>query len=158
MKGGKLKLESGEKRFFEKQGFVIVCTLDEKGAIHTSAKGIVGIEDDRIYLLDLYEGRTYNNLKRNKTVSITAVDEHEFSGYNIKGTASIVKKDDYDKHIEKKWKEKIVKRVTNRIIKNIKNSKRSGKFQPEAKLPSPKYLIVVEVNEIVNLTPSSIKE
>ena len=33
-------------RFFVKQGFVIVSTIDKDGSIHTSAKGIVGVEKD----------------------------------------------------------------------------------------------------------------
>jgi putative heme iron utilization protein len=53
-------------RFFQKQHFVIISTVDSNGIPHNSCKGIVKInKGGRIYLLDLYRWRTYANFKHN---------------------------------------------------------------------------------------------
>ncbi|MBN1405586.1 MAG: pyridoxamine 5'-phosphate oxidase family protein [Candidatus Omnitrophica bacterium] len=143
-------------QFFARQGFVIVSTIDSGGMPHTSCKGIVKIEQDKIYLLDLYKAATYDNLKKNPKISLTAVDEHKFRGYCIKGRASILKASQIKSHIIKTWEDKITTRVRNRILKNIRGEKGHPKH-PEILLPKPEYLIAVDVEKTVNLTPHALK-
>lgn len=143
--------------FFERQTFVIVSTIDENGNIHCSAKGLVGLDGaGQVYLLDLYKRKTWNNIQQNPAISITAVNEQEFAGYSLKGTARIVPKEDVKSEVVKAWERKIVRRISERLIKNVQGEDRS--MQPEAHLPSPQYLIVMEVSEIVDLTPAHIKK
>ncbi len=143
--------------FFKKQGCIIVSTVDEDGYPHTSCKGIVDIESKGvIYLLDLYKAQTHKNLKRNNNISITAVDEHRFKGYCLKGKAKLTHRDDLDSSIIKKWEDRLTDRITQRLLKNIHGEK-GHHLHAEAQLPKPKYLISVEVEKIVNLTPPHIK-
>jgi len=109
-------------RFFQKQHFVIVSTVDRKSKIpHSSCKGIVNIEkQSRIYLLDLYNGRTYANLKENPHINITAVDEHKFKGWCLKGKAKIMSGKRIKPEIIKLWEKGIAGRITHRILKNIR--------------------------------------
>lgn len=140
-------------RFFHKQHFVIVTTIDKRGSLHSSCKGIVKINrNGELHLLDLYRGRTFKNLKDNPNINITAVDEHKFEGYSLKGKAKIIKIDEIKSPVLKAWEEKIASRITHRIIKNIRGEIGHPKH-PEALLPKPKYLIAVKVKEITNLTP-----
>ena len=142
---------------FHKQGFVIVSTLDAEGSIHCSAKGIAGIEaDGKIYLIDLYRGKTFSNLKRNPTISITAVDEDEFSGFTIKGKAKIVDRKEIKDHIITSWEDKVVRRVSKRVIDDVKKEKKSL-HHPEAIFPHPQYLIEVDAESVVDLTPKHLK-
>jgi len=142
---------------FHKQGFVIVSTLDLRGSIHCSAKGIVGIEaEGKVYLIDLYRGKTFNNLKRNPIISITAVDEDEFSGFTIKGKAKIVNRKEIEGHIIASWEDKVVQRVSKRVIGHIKKERKSP-HHPEAIFPRPQYLIEVDAESIVDLTPKDLK-
>lgn len=144
--------------FFQKQGFVIVSTIDEDGSPHSSCKGIIEIdENDRVYLLDLYKGKTYENLKRNINISIAAVDEHRFVGYCLKGHAKIVKTGRLESQVMKMWKDKIASRVTHRIIKRI-HGERGHPRHPEVLLPKPKYMIAMKVEEVIDLTPEHIKK
>lgn len=144
--------------FLEKQGFVIVSTLDKNGSIHCSAKGIVGLEKEgRVYLIDIYRKKTLANLKRNPTLSLTAVDEHHFVGYTLKGRAKIVEKEKIEDRIIKRWEERVVARISKRIIGNIR-ADRKFSHQPEARFPFPKYLIVVEVEHIVDLAPAHLRK
>ena len=143
--------------FFRKQGFTVITTIDEKGLPHNACKGLVDIDaDGRVYLLDLYHGRTYNNLKKNPSISVMAADEHKFIGFCLKGKADMVKREDFSPHLMAAWEKRINSRITQRILKEVRGEK-GHHSQPEALLPRPAYLIAVNVEEIVNLTPHHIK-
>lgn len=144
-------------QFFQKQGFVIVSTVDGNGYAHSSCKGIVKINrNGRIYLLDLYKERTYENLRQNPHISITAVDEHRFRGYCLKGKAKIIKRAKLKSQIIEAWEDKITSRITQRIIKSIRGEKGHPRH-PEVLLPKPEYMIVMEVEEVIDLTPNHLK-
>lgn len=145
-------------KFFQKQRFVIVSTVDRRSKIpHNSCKGIVKIEKNgRVYLLDLYKWRTYANLRHNPNISITAVDEHRFKGWSLKGKAKIVPGSKLRGDIIKAWENRISSRITHRILKNIQEGK-GHKRHPEAQFPKPEYMIAIEVDEIVDLIPYDVK-
>ena len=147
-------------QFFHNQRFTIISTIDEKGHPHNSCKGIVEIvEKGKVYLLDLYMARTYKNLRNNPHISITAVDEHRFMGYCLKGKAKLVDKHDLNPHIIKAWETRIANRITHRLLKNIHEENTKGhKSHPESALPSPEYMIEMEVSDIISLTPSHIRQ
>lgn len=144
--------------FFKKQNFTVVTTIDKDGMPHNSCKGLVKINHNgTLYLLDLYRARTYDNLKRNPHMSITAVDEHGFSGYCLKGKAKIAKTAQLKSGIIKAWEKRINSRITQRIIKNVQGQEgRPG--QPEALMPKPEYMIVMKTEKIIDLTPGHIKQ
>ncbi|HAZ10525.1 MAG: hypothetical protein A2047_02585 [Omnitrophica bacterium GWA2_41_15] len=144
-------------QFFHKQHFVIISTIDEKGYPHNSCKGIVEIDESgRVYLFDLYMAKTYKNLKKNQLISITAVNEHKFVGYSLKGKAKIIPKNKVNKRILRLWEDKITSRITHRLLKNLQGEK-GHTAHPEALLPRPAYLIAVDIDEVIDLIPSHIK-
>jgi len=144
--------------FFQNQNFTIISTLDKKGSLHNACKGIIEIKKSgKIYLLDLYKGRTYENLKRDANISITAVDEHRFKGYCLKGKAKIIQGDKINSLIIKAWEAKIASRLTQRLLKNI-HEERGHPRHPEILLPKPQYMIVMGVGEIIDLTPQHLKQ
>lgn len=151
------KLPDNVIDFFHKQSFVIVSSLDADGSIHASCKDIVKIsQDGRIYLFDLYQGRTLENLKRNPTITITAVDEHKFQGFCLKGRAKIVKSNKLKTLIMRAWEKKITQRIARRLIKNI-GGEQGHPRHPEARLPKPERLIVMEAERVIDLTPAHLK-
>lgn len=143
--------------FFGNQSYVIVTTIDHRGLPHSSCKGIVEIKKEgRIYLLDLYKARTYQNLQGNANISITAVDEHRFEGYCLKGRAKIIAGELLSLETIKAWEEKIAGRITKRMIHNIRDDKAATRHS-EALLPRPQYLIMTQVEEIVDLIPDNVR-
>lgn len=106
----------------------------------------------RVYLLDVYSRKTRDNLKHNPRISITAIDEHKFKGYCLKGKASILEHAKFSPQVLKVWDEKITGRITRRLLRNISGEKGHAKH-PEAQLPRPAYMIVMVVEGIVDLTP-----
>jgi uncharacterized pyridoxamine 5'-phosphate oxidase family protein len=144
-------------QFFHNQHFTIISTIDKKGCPHNSCKGIVEIDKSgRVYLLDLYMAGTYKNLKRNPHISITAVDEHKFIGYSLKGNAKIIPINKVKKRILKLWEDKITSRISHRLLKNVQGVK-GHMTHPEALLPRPAYLIAVDIDEVIDLIPGHIK-
>lgn len=152
-----MKLTESVIQFFEEQGCVALSTIDKYGFPHSACKGIVKIEPDGlIYILDLYRGRTFQNLKRHSHVCITAFDEHKFRGYCLKGKAKMMPDGKLQSQILKAWEDRVTSRLTRRLLKNIHEEKgHSG--HPELLLPKPEYLIVMDVEEIVDLAPPRLK-
>lgn len=152
-----MKLSDDVIHFFQNQGYVIVTTVDKDGTPHNSCKGIVSLnKNGSVYLLDLYKARTYSNLKNNPKISLTVVDEHRFQGYCLKGKARIITSDNIRPDILKAWQDKITGRLTQRVLKNIHEVKGHPRH-PEVLLPKPKYIIVMLVREVVDLTPHNLK-
>jgi len=143
--------------FFSNQGCVIVSTIDAEGSAHSSCKGLVKIsQSGRVYLLDLYRAKTYANLKRNRHISITAIDEYRFSGFCLKGKAKALQEGQLHSGIIRAWEARITSRLTQRLLRNIRGEKGHPRH-PEALLPKPEYLIVMDVEEVVDLTPQHLK-
>jgi len=144
--------------FLQAQGFVVVSTVEGDSTPHNSCKGIVKIDrKGKVYLLDLYKARTYDNLRRNPKISIAAVDEHKFKGYCLKGEAQLVPVERLGPDVLEAWEKRITSRLTQRLIRNIREEKGHPRH-PESQLPTPEYMIVMEVKEIVDLTPHHITE
>ncbi len=136
---------------------MIVSTIDEDGFPHTACKGIVKISSEgKVYLLDVYLKNTYANLKRNPKVGITAIDEHHFKGYCLQGQAKIHQVEKISAELLRAWEARIASRITQRLLKNIRDQK-GHPAHPEAKLPQPEYMIEVDVDNIIDLTPQHLK-
>ena len=144
--------------FLRTQDFVVVSSIDQNGFPHSSCKDIVKIDSSgKIYLIDVYYGLTAENIRNNPRVSISAVDEHKFIGFCLKGKAKIMLDDEISQEFIKSWEDNITSRLTKRLLNNLAQDK-SRAHHPEASLPRPKQLISIEVEEIVNLAPHYLKK
>jgi general stress protein 26 len=154
-----MKITEAVADFLKSQDFVIVSSFDKDGFPHNSCKAIVKIDPaaGTIYLIDVYHGITGDNIKRNPRVSVSAVDEHKFIGYCLKGLASIELSGEIGREMIRIWEEKITSRLAKRLLKNISQDK-GQKHHPEANLPYPKYLIVMKVERVVDLAPQHLKK
>lgn len=151
------KLSDDIVQFFCNQGCVIVSTIDKNGFPHNACKGIVAIKHSgRVYLLDLYRAKTFENLNARPSISITAIDEHKFIGYSLKGKGRIITKEQINPELMKHWEDRIASRLTRRLLRNI-HEERGHPRHPEVLLPKPEYMISMEVEEIVDLTPRHLK-
>jgi hypothetical protein len=151
------KIPDNVIRFFQDQGFVIVSTIGSRGCPHSACKDIIKINrNGTVYLLDLYLKDTFRNLQRNRNISLTAVDEHRFKGYCLKGKAKLFAKKGLGPGVKKAWEARINSRLTQRILKNLHGEKGHLRH-PELLLPRPEYMIVIEVEEVVDLTPQQLK-
>ena len=154
-----MKIPDNVANFFYTQGFVIVSTIDSKGYPHASCKDIVEINKElgKVFILDLYRGKTHEDLRSNPHINITAVDEHKFVGFSLKGKAHAFAEKELSQELIEAWDTRITSRLTQRLLKNIHEEKGHTKH-PEALLPKPEYLIEIDVEEIIDLTPHHIKQ
>lgn len=142
--------------FLQKQDVMLVSTLDPKGSINTAAKGIARIDAQKgiIYIVDLYNGKTRHNLKENGIITISAVDYDRFKGWQIKGRG-IEHESEETEQIMSKWDQNITSRIAQRIIHNMRKGKKSTLKHSEKTFPKPKYIIEMQVEEIVDLSRGS---
>jgi len=152
------KIPDNIVNFLHEQGYVVVSSIDKNGFPHNSCKGIAEIKrSGEIFLFDLYKAQTYENLRQNPNMSVTAINEHKFAGYCLKGKVKILSQDQLKAELLKAWEDRITSRLTQRLLRNIRDEKGHPRH-PEALLPKPEYLIAMEVEEIVDLTPPHLKE
>jgi general stress protein 26 len=145
-----IKIDEDVLVFLEKQNIVMTATIDSKGKINIAAKAIAKIDPTGIiYVVDLYNGTTKANLKNNPNITISAVDEQAFKGWQLKGIAKEYNEKE-TKEILENWDKKILKRMTDRIISNLKKNTKIN-FS-EIHLPKPEYIIEIKVEEIVDLS------
>lgn len=152
------QLRSEVISFFKNQQFVVISTLDQEGNIHCAAKGIVGIEPlGQVFLIDVYRGSTFQNLQKDSRASITAVNGHKFMGYSLQGTAKIIEREEIKSHIIEEWEQRIISRISDRLIKNVQDQNPLA-HHPEAKLPPLQYLIEFDAEKVVDLAPKNLKK
>lgn len=149
-----MKLSAQVASFFRKQNYVIFSTVDGTGRPHSVAKGLVDIDEEgTIILLDLYRGNTFRNLLENTNASMTAIDERNYTGFTLKGRASIVELVDLTDSVREKWRRLLRGRIAGRIIKNVQNEIRGTKHH-EVHLPEPEYVIAFSPEEVIDLARS----
>jgi general stress protein 26 len=143
--------------FFNTQGFVIISSIDKNGFPHSSCKAIVKIDPlGKIFLMDVYHGATGENVKLNSKINISAVEEHKFIGYCLKGKGEILS-DNISQELIKTWEDNVTSRLTKRLLKNLSQEQGHG-HHPEASLPQPKHIIAIEIEEIVDLAPYHLRK
>jgi predicted pyridoxine 5'-phosphate oxidase superfamily flavin-nucleotide-binding protein len=137
--------------FLGAQSFVLVSTVSKQGLPHTVPKGIALVQSQGlIYVVDLYHGTTWRNLKNNRHITLCCVDERHFRGYQLKGTARVYKITEAHEALIKLWRKKVSARITSRLIENVLNEKKT--HHHEAYFPPPKTIIEINVNKIISLT------
>lgn len=145
-------------KFFERQNFVIVNTLDPEHGIHAAAKGIAVIDPaGEVFVTDLYMRHTHQNLSQDSRISLTAVDEKAFIGYCLQGHASIISHKEIPDFLNEAWEKKIILRMSQRVMHGVQGQARSG-VQHEAHLPvQPQYVIKMKVEHIVDMSPPGMR-
>ena len=149
-----MKINETIEHFLKDHTVAVISTLNKKGEIHSSVKEIVGFETrGKIFIMDLYQNITLENLKNNPTITLTLVDEAKFKGYAFVGKAKIIIKKDIKQSLIQGFEDKIVKRISKRLIEKVK-SENSARVNFEAALPDqPKHLIEIDINRIIDLVP-----
>lgn len=150
-----MKLSREVINFLDSQDFVVINTIGENGYPHSSCKGIVEIEPDHVFLIDLYRRKTYENIKVNNRVNICAVDKASFSGYSLRGLAEVIDIQAGHESLIDIWREKLVRRVTKRVVSHIRKDSMSS-HHPEAVMPHPQYIIGITPLSVIDLDPGKL--
>jgi len=140
------------EKFFRHVQFVDVATCNKQCRPNNAPKYILKVEGDKIYIADYVLGATWNNLKENPLVSLTAVDNDSLIGYQFNGEAVLLEKGrEYDE-LKEEFQVKKVKSSVERIIKSVREEKPHHSF--ELVFPDRTGIIVVQIREIVDIGPT----
>jgi len=140
------------KEFLINTEFVSIGTSDARGKPCVTPKLLIAFKDDFIYLADYVIGRTFQNLKVNPKISISAVDVNKLIHYQINGTAVIMNKGlEYDRIIGE-LKKKEISFTVERIINGVRREKKHHYF--EAAFPELFVVIKMKIKEVIKMTPN----
>lgn len=78
------------KKMICEQQVIILGTADHTGLVNTSPRSTFHVTDDKIYWFELFKHKSYYNFKQNPWVSVAIFDTNKLSGYQMKGTVSVV--------------------------------------------------------------------
>jgi len=137
--------------FFKKEKSIAVASIDSRGKIHCSIKGLIEVKPSgEFYILDLYKATTYQNIRNNPNITIFAVDQVRYKGYALQGVAEVVNIKDSDKDIHEKWNKNVAERIAQRLVKNVQ--KGAGVYShPESAFGKPLYLFLFRTEKIIDL-------
>ncbi len=142
---------------FENKGFAVISSLTQEGKIHCSVKGFAEAErQGKIYFTDLFRTNTFHNLQNNSIISVTVIDERQFIGFTLKGKGKIVEIAEFNSELIRKWNDVVVQRASKRVLRDIREEHKNS-YHPEALFPKVQYIIEIEVEDIVDLTPAHLK-
>ena len=119
------------KRMMNAQHVILVGTSNKQGIPNVSPRSSFYVDNDTIYWYEIFRHKSFENFMKNNWVSVAAVDNVEFSGYQLKGHVKIVEdKGDYffadtriSKNLPKNHEEYIRKLISEHDVKIIQ-------FQP----------------------------
>ena len=144
------------ERLLRKQNVAVVGTVSPSGTPNLSLKGVVEVDPKGfIYFMDLYRGKTRNNIKHDPRVALTVFSVMDFQGYQFKGVASLIESGPKFDRMARAWAAKRRTILAKRIVHNIRQGHSHGRS--ETSLSLPKYLVKVQVDKIYNLAPSSLR-
>ena len=107
-----------------------VATSNRDGMPNATPKGTVKILDDStVIFTDLFSLKTRKNLQENPKAAVTVIDEESYKGYQIKGTATLIDSGELFEKVKEELK------------------------QASMELPSPKYVVKIDVQEVFDQSP-----
>ncbi len=154
----KLSVEQGELLlkdllpFLSRGRFVNVATCNEERMPNVAPKIIAQVDKNVLYLVDHVIGTTYVNLKKNPRVSLGLVDERNFMGYQLNGTATVMERGQEFQMLAEEFQQ--IK--TDFTVQRILYSVRSGKQAPPVELALPEKFAIIKIRviEVVEIATS----
>ena len=141
------------RELLKNKGFVSIGTIDANGYPCVVPKFLITINNDFIYLADYIIGSTFENIKVNPKISLSAVNENTLVRYQINGTAEIINKGlEYDK-LTNELRKKELNFTIERVVKGIQREEKHQNF--EIAFPERFVVIRIKVKEIVKITPNA---
>jgi len=140
------------EEFLKTIEFVNVGTADVHGQPNVAPKFILKVEPHAIYLVDHIFGRSWENLKKNPRVSLSAIDMETLVGYRIDGNVQIVHKGAEYKALVKELRDKEVKLSAQRIIEGVSRER----HHQGVGVVFPDRLVIykVKIHSIIKICPS----
>jgi len=132
--------------------FVDVATCSQERMPNVAPKLIAKVDKNILYLVDHVIGSTYANLKENPRVSLGLVDEKNFTGYQLNGTATVMERGQEFQALADEFQKIKTNFTVERILFSVRSGERASPV--ELALPERFAIIKVRVIEVVEIATS----
>ncbi len=145
------KLIEESINFLKGKTFINVATCGQDYKPNVAPKFLLKIENNYIYLIDYVRNATLKNIKINPKVSISSVNLDTLKGYQVNGTAQVLKKDKKSSYAKllAEYQQKQLDLSTKRLIKALHGQSKSGSY--EAEFPEKVAILKIKINEAVGI-------
>ncbi|MBF0384429.1 MAG: pyridoxamine 5'-phosphate oxidase family protein [Candidatus Omnitrophica bacterium] len=131
--------------------FIPVATSSPEGRPNSAPKLFIKSSKGFLYFADYVIGKTWENLSVNPFVSISFMDFENLTGYQIKGSVTLLTSGNEFEAIRKELAEKELSLTSKRIVEGVRRGKAHANFA--ASFPDNGVVIKVKVEEAVEITP-----
>jgi general stress protein 26 len=107
--------------FLKKQSFVSLGTADLGGIPHVSPKLFLKTDSKNIYLIDHLIGVSYDNIKKNPRVAVSAFNIEKARGYNFYGKAEVLKQGNDFKKLLSQWEQRQTSIAATEVIQSVRH-------------------------------------
>jgi len=130
--------------------FLNVATCNRERMPNVVPKLIAKVDKNVLFLVDHVIGATYANLKENPRVSLGLVDEKNFTGYQLNGTATVMERGRDFEALSEEFQKIKTDFTVQRILYNVRSV---GKrvLPVELALPERFAIIKIRVIEVVEI-------
>lgn len=129
--------------------FIHVATSGHKNQPNAAPKFLLKIDASYIYLVDYSISRTWDNIKNNPSVSLSAMDTDTLTGYQINGPVEIIEKGDLYEELLNEFKQKEISLSAKRIVEGVAQGKTHKSF--EVALPEKVVFFKVKIDEVAEI-------
>ncbi|HUU48343.1 MAG: pyridoxamine 5'-phosphate oxidase family protein [Nitrosopumilus sp.] len=117
--------------YIETQGIFSVGTVSQNNLVNVSPRIFFKIENNAIYWIDFFKHKTFKNFQKNPWVTISVYNKEDLTGYQFRGTASLVTDEPKKSQIQESIIKKTLKMNLSTEVKKI--SEKEGniiQFEP----------------------------
>jgi predicted pyridoxine 5'-phosphate oxidase superfamily flavin-nucleotide-binding protein len=117
--------------YIETQGIFSVGTVSQNNLVNVSPRIFFKIENNAIYWIDFFKHKTFKNFQKNPWVTISVYNKEDLTGYQFRGTVSLVTDEPKKSQIQESIIKKTLKMNLSTEVKKI--SEKEGniiQFEP----------------------------
>ena len=118
--------------YIETQGIFSVGTVSQNNLVNVSPRIFFKIENNAIYWIDFFKHKTFKNFQKNPWVTISVYNKEDLTGYQFRGTVSLVTDEPKKSQIQESIIKKTLKMNLSTEVKKI--SEKEGniiQFEPK---------------------------
>lgn len=141
-------------KILDAREFVSVAAADPEGRPYAAPKFVLKMEGNFIYLVDHIVAKIHSILKVNPRLSISFMDNHSLTGYQLNGTVEIIEKGAEFEALVKELAAKQVELSTRRIIDGVTQGRTHAYF--EVNMPEKFVIFKVKIEEVMEILSNGI--